>query len=660
MKKIKTMFLQSKNQCSKLINKIDEIWTKFINLKIINKLFLFLPHNLILFIFMILSFVCIIEFSKTNYNNILYNQPITDSVFEPMVVDGVKIPFKEIKVSKEPKDICITFATYAHKTDSEYKFIIYKGKEVISETPFNSNALTDGQKYCFDISMIPKEDIEVYSAEVKPVYTDLENVITIFKNSKTDEAAYMIVGETHIFTLRNIIIGMFILIFFVGNYIINTRKLSPEKVWLIVAITYLLPIMFIIPPYQVPDEPVHFYNAYRISQLDKNKSLYDNLNNPELIVPNSINCLNYSKIQIENKVSNFNEVLDCLKEEENASDYTYDDYNYLTTRTGYLASSLGIKIADRATNSSLFIFFAGRVVNFIISTLIIFVAIKITPKGKNILLTVGTMPMFVQQLGSYSYDTVINSLSLLSISIIINMMNSKRISWKISTLFLILSGMFIADIKIIYITIFLLLLFIPNEKFKRKYNKYIYCFGIILVSCLLGKIVQSIFYNGNTSSWFASSENLNNILNNPLQIFPVAINTFKENGQFYLRSLVGYFGWFEYHLNDIFILAYSLYFIYIIKNTSLGKQKCFDKLIVILGLLISFAGIFASMYFTWTEPGLSYVVGVQGRYFIPLLIPFLLLFALKNKEKKENEKITYNFINIVLLHYILTLLIFYY
>ena len=75
---------------------------------------------------------------------------------------------------------------------------------------------------------------------------------------------------------------------------------------------------------------------------------------------------------------------------------------------------------------------------------------------------------------------------------------------------------------------------------------------------------------------------------------------------------------------------------YLIKNQEIINKKWYDVLIIILGILLSFAAVFASMYFGFTEYKLLHVEGVQGRYFIPLLIPILLL-TINNKKIMKQE-----------------------
>ncbi|MFQ7171910.1 MAG: hypothetical protein ACLRQF_07365 [Thomasclavelia ramosa] len=69
----------------------------------------------------------------------------------------------------------------------------------------------------------------------------------------------------------------------------------------------------------------------------------------------------------------------------------------------------------------------------------------------------------------------------------------------------------------------------------------------------IGALTTSVVSNsGNEQS------NFTYILNNPLEIFSIAKNTFKEKIVFYIDSLVGYFGYFSIKMHTIFQYAYLI------------------------------------------------------------------------------------------------------
>ena len=66
------------------------------------------------------------------------------------------------------------------------------------------------------------------------------------------------------------------------------------------------------------------------------------------------------------------------------------------------------------------------------------------------------------------------------------------------------------------------------------------------------------------------------------------------------------------------------------------------------------------MYIYWSDYKLPYVEGVQGRYFIPLLIPFAIILMPKEKKIIVDSKVLYTCINILLLQFMLVLILWFY
>ena len=655
-----------KEKCKVKPNLLKKIQQKLKENKIFAFIINFFPKNIFLLIVMIISLLLLFKYSKNSNQTIIYSQPISNSNFGAILVDPVTIDFEKTNYDIMPDYVCIKFGTYQRNNNANYKYSLYKTvdnkKEIINETIFNSSNLKDGENYCFGMNINADDKLSDYSVSITPIYATSSNSITIFNNSETNEASYTLVkSSSSVRSYIKIFIPFIMLVYFFINYLINTKKVSISKYWIILIIFYFVPIMLVYPPYEVPDEPVHFYNSYRFSQLDLKQPLYQSVNNIYINMPNNISCLDYSRIEKIDKVQNLNDINNCIMETGNSLDDTYKDYNRITTKLGYIVPAIGIRYTDHFSNSPLKIFYSGRLINLLFSAILILIALIITPKYKELFLLVGTIPMFVQQMISYSYDSILNSSCLLVMAIILNMVYSKKSKLIINYIVLVVLGTIIANLKYIYLPLFLFVLFVPNEKFRnKKYLKYLYCFGLILISYLLGKFFQDIFIEGSNNIGLSSSENLNYILSNPLKILPIAFNTFKINGLFYLQSLIGYFSWFKYKMSDLFIILYIAMFTYIILSSEKINDDKITKIISYIGLLTAFAGSFAAMYFYWSQPKLSYVDGVQGRYFIPLLIPLALLLFPKKVRYKLNTNNIYYFVNIILSHYLLFALLSFY
>jgi uncharacterized membrane protein len=86
------------------------------------------------------------------------------------------------------------------------------------------------------------------------------------------------------------------------------------------------------------------------------------------------------------------------------------------------------------------------------------------------------------------------------------------------------------------------------------------------------------------------------------------------------------------------------------------KSKLFDLAINI----IIFLGILLALYISWTGTGSSVIEGVQGRYFLPLLLPFSFVFMTKKEYIHISDEFIGIFSNMIIMSYVFTLLIAYY
>ena len=629
-----------------------------------SKLMNFFPKNK----FMILIFVIVIITSvgcyKDNNDRILYQQLDASGSIGPIINNSYyqEIYTKDVSTNS----IAVRFATYNRVNKAEYKFALLENDNVIVERNFNTVNLKDGQFYPFKFDRIKLDPNNNYKIEITPISADNENCITIFNSTKNNEINYKLLSS-ELDYVKLFVIFIFGMIFLSLNYIINTKKLSPEKFYMLCGI-YLISIMVIIPPWNVPDEPVHYYRAYKLSQITFDKSLKENLSGTEIYGPTEW-CINYSGIEVRNKVYSRSAIFDCLKEQENV------------TRNRRLAGSLagnnpinhmfaatGIKVVDIFTNSPLLIFFAGRLANLIISFVIIYFAIKKAPKNKLIILLVATIPMFVQQMVSYSYDSVLNASCLFVLSHIINLYEKDK--WTIKDWILLsIMALFIFSAKSIYIFVFVPLLFKKIKNKKKAIIKIGLTLLILFITYEIIKIWPNILASFNKSTEVVTTTvsngqtNMSYILNNPLQLLPLVYNTFVMKGWFYLRSLFGYFGWFVFSIDNIYIWIYliMMYLLLITKGLSQNIFNVKQKTASIISCLIMFAASFAAMYFYWSSYKLNYVDGVQGRYFLPLLGLLLVTLIPKKQRKLElEEKDIFTFINTMFIMFIILLVCMYY
>ena len=290
-----------------------------------------------------------------------------------------------------------------------------------------------------------------------------------------------------------------------------------------------------------------------------------------------------------------------------------------------------------------------------------------TPKYKNIMLLIGVLPMFIQQMNSLSYDSILHSIVMLYYAFVLKKIHcDEKISFK-DIIIPIFSLLVVYTLKMVYIFLFVLLFFIPKERFKSTKRKVLYIVTIAVILFLGSFLIQNVLFVSSGSFDNDSYRQLQYILHDPLILLSIAKNTLQARTWFYLQGIVGYFGWWAFSFDTITIYLWFIMFILLclseetILFDKTNKDYNLKKGILLLIILLMDAAVFASMYFCASEYGLDYVEGVQGRYFIPILFSFALLIIPKKHIliNITNENL-YMYCNILLVQYVLYLIIFFY
>ena len=251
---------------------------------------------------------------------------------------------------------------------------------------------------------------------------------------------------------------------------------------------------------------------------------------------------------------------------------------------------------------------------------------------------------------SFSYDSVINALAIFFISTVLYIAYSKqKIKWW-DILFLCLSAALLVASKAgIYIFICLMVFIIPIKRFNNKMN-YFSAISLVLISCAVFMIVFNLMNiinvstTPNTVEYVGMAEgpketySLTSILNSPGNFIKVFVDTINNKSEFYIFSLFGgYLGWLNVHIpRYIPMITCGLL---LVSSFKLENEEQFIKNRTKLLFFIICASLFFAFMvvsYTWTMKNDAIIEGLQGRYFIPILPIFLLIFRNNNLMFKRN------------------------
>lgn len=403
-------------------------------------------------------------------------------------------------------------------------------------------------------------------------------------------------------------------------------KKSYARLFLLLAIPLSISYWLLLLPNYAPDEVVHFLKTYLTSTFDFSNS----------------NLVSIPEEFMSNRITNYNDVIKQVFHLTNYSnlklEYTASSYHFIS----YLIPGITMGMARLIHFSIYGSYYLARLANLLLYLYLGHKAIKITPIGKIIFFTLLLNPMVIHQAISLNPDSLLHSVCILFIAYVLHIkFNEEKLTNK-NLLFLASFLVFIILAKYLYIPLFAICFIFIDKILKIDKKKLlmflsICCFGIVLY--YLYNYAFSQFVAITSPNDYASIANVNGmeqlkgIINNPLSIFKVFINTLDRYGWNYLITFGGFaMGWLDI-LQKIELPL--IYLILLFMSPFLENERYKLKRNEKLWFIVIFIGIslliITGMYLFWSGVGAPIAEGVQGRYFIPIIL--LLLFSYAGNKK---------------------------
>lgn len=409
------------------------------------------------------------------------------------------------------------------------------------------------------------------------------------------------------------------------------KKWAIEKIFLILGLIIGIAYVFVLPVGRAPDEESHFFRAYELS----NGHLVS-----DVTAEGSIGSLESSDIEIirefkENNVT-YSELLgysNLYPNEEDQSFVTTSAYSY--NIFSYPPQVVGIWTGRTLHLPLIATLYLAKLFNLLACLAILYYSIKYLPFLKDIAFMLVFLPITMQAMTSFSPDGLViaTATALISFVLYSNYSLDKLFSKKHYALMFVIC-LFLSMSKIAYAPLCLLLFAIPKERFgevKRKYISIIsmgaIIFAILLLWLILAPSVQSVS---------DSSAQISTILGNPFRYLAIVLHSLSTNANLYLSGFFGgYLEWFNVVLSPLYIFATFTIFIILCRDAY--HKYTITRIFKIISIVVSLALVmitFTTMFIQWTKVGETIIDGVQGRYFLPimLLIPIWFLPTTKNPQ----------------------------
>lgn len=429
-----------------------------------------------------------------------------------------------------------------------------------------------------------------------------------------------------------------------------------ENVFVLLGLIFGLLFVFITPPFQSVDEPAHFFRAYGIASGDfiaqKQGAALGSY------VPKDLETFvikyNYLIKNINAKTS-LEELAGSAKIKVDTKSLSFVEYpnTALYSPTAYIPQSIGVFIAKILHLPPLYILYVGRAFNLIMYLILGYYAIKILPKFKQAAFLILLLPMNLSLAASMSSDSSLIGVSVLYFAVLTDVYcNERRLDFKLFSILTIFAIFFALTKQYLFMTFFICLL--PAGRLKKFFILLISFVAAILWSCVVKDLYVNLSPDANPVMQMAF------MISNPFKYLLILLSTFIIKSFRLLITAVGVLGWQDTRLDIITYVTYPV----LILLSSLDGEKCFSRLDALKALAItvfSYCVIVTLIYISWDKPGSNIVLGLNGKYFTPLLLPFLIAVNtfVKYKVNLKNVYI-YGYTGLVLLSAVVSVLVRFY
>lgn len=401
------------------------------------------------------------------------------------------------------------------------------------------------------------------------------------------------------------------------------------SIYVLFALVWGFALVALVPPFQVPDEPSHFYRAWALSQLD-----YQTDGSGLMLLPKSVVTLPADVGSVDrdwNRSSyspkRFRQYLFSPIGDETATVDDASRYGPL----GYLPHILPIEVARLAGHGALAALYGARLLNLITAVLLTYLAIRIIPAGKLLIAVIGLLPMTLYETASASPDALAIAGSLLFASVLLLTMSRATLERRHIAILAATAALSL-NVKPGYALLVVAVLAIPKRAF-GSWRRYAAGMAVVvgatagLAALLLfttprgapGQLERLLGPNNGVDP----GRQLEYVFQHPWGFARIMLNTLDQSGYFLLKGFFGHFGWLTIALpfSIVFLALVALAIAF--SSPDDYTAAWWQRIVLVCAAGLAVVATCLALYLTFTPVGSESIAGLQGRYFIPCAPSFL-------------------------------------
>ncbi|PYQ64108.1 MAG: hypothetical protein DMF53_08300 [Acidobacteria bacterium] len=407
--------------------------------------------------------------------------------------------------------------------------------------------------------------------------------------------------------------------------------ITPGRFVLVAVLLFGGLFALVTPPFQAPDETEHFDRAYRVSEgrLD----LFPVPGRAAAPLPVSVHRIGEMfgdlPFHPESKTSP-RAILAALRiplapaRREPVSFPGSLKY----TCVPYIPSAIGIAAGRLLGAPALALLYLARLANLLCGALAVAFAVRRLPAFAWLTTMVALTPMTLHLLGSASGDVTTLAASFVLVATV------ARLAWGTEEAtrgdFLLMAAASAVLCASKPLPLALLALLIPAARFPRGRRAVflLFHFGLSLLAASWPIMTTRVMDYRRLETATDPGRQIHDLLLHPFHFLGVVIRDYAVHTPRYLGQLVGKLGWLDVQLPIPFLVVYLAVLLALIflDTSSRIEVRPWQRGIAAAVVLAGMSFISATEYATWTPYGADFIQGIQGRYFLPLVLPAAWIF----------------------------------
>ena len=419
------------------------------------------------------------------------------------------------------------------------------------------------------------------------------------------------------------------------------KRLTPERLFLLVYIPLALAMMLAVPLGEAPDEQAHLRQSWLIStgQFQGEEYTYP---------ANLLTMVNAS--YADPAILKGEAFREARLSEETETVYG-DEATGIYPRASYLPQGLGMFLARLFTDRIMILLYSARAGCMLTAGILFYIAIRRIPAGKFTLLAIACLPLTLQEAASASCDGMtIAGVSWMAAEML------RRISGEgdrpVKQL-AISAGIGLCAVlcKLMYVPVLLIGLMAwgrTGETGKGRTLNRLVTAGTLLAALLVWYLSSVSTQAGRGGRTADALSRLGQLAGNPMILIRAQVRTAIALLPGWIRQLFGVFG----HLNvfspwaltiplGVSFLGVALADSGVRSILPEGKQAVKLRVLLVLAVFLCWVLLSGSLLIWWTPEENALIEGIQGRYFLPCMICLLIcLPEIRPRKARDGKKMT--------------------